>query len=176
MILLTHLYDLFLSFCRIGLVAFGGGYAMIPLMRAEFIMARQWLTLGEFLDIIAIAEMTPGPVAINAATYIGYKVAGIPGAAAATLGVITPSVVLILIIAGLFQHFRSSLLVRAIISGIRPAVIGLILSAVLVLGRPVLVDFKAFFISLAAFLLLITGKIRPLPVIGLASPLGLLLY
>ncbi|NLY88655.1 MAG: chromate transporter [Firmicutes bacterium] len=176
MILLTRLCDLFLSFSRIGLTAFGGGYAMIPLLRTEFIVARQWLTLGEFLDIIAIAEMTPGPVAINAATYIGYKVAGVPGAAAATLGVITPSVVLILIIAGLFQHYRSSPLVRAVISGIRPAVIALIFSAVLVMGRPVLVDFRAFFISLAAFLLLITGKMRPLPVIGLSALLGLLLY
>jgi len=176
MILLARLCDLFLSFARIGLAAFGGGYAMIPLMRAEFIIARQWLTLEEFLDIIAIAEITPGPVAINSATYIGYKVAGIPGAAAATLGVIAPSVVLILIIAGLFQHFRTSPLVRAVISGIRPAVIGLIFSAVLVLGRPVLVDFRAFSISFAAFLLLITGKLRPLPVIGLAALLGLLLY
>ena len=114
MILLARLCDLFLSFARIGLAAFGGGYAMIPLMRAEFIIARQWLTLEEFLDIIAIAEMTPGPVAINSATYIWYKVAGIPGAAAATLGVIAPSVVLILIIAGLFQHFLKRLGFRRI--------------------------------------------------------------
>lgn len=176
MILLARLYDLFLSFAQIGLVAFGGGYAMIPLLRAEFIVARQWLTLEEFLDIIAIAEMTPGPIAINAATYIGYKVAGIPGAAAATLGLITPSVVLVLVIAALFQHFRSSPLVRAVISGIRPAVIALILSAVLVLGRQVLVELRALFISLAAFLLLATGKLRPLPVIGLSALLGLLLY
>ncbi len=174
--LLTSLGLLSLSFCRIGIVAFGGGYAIVPLLRAEFIIARQWLTLEEFLDIIAIAEMTPGPIAINAATFIGYKVAGVPGAAAATLGLVTPSVLLILIVAALFQYFRSSPLVRAVISGIRPAVIALIFSAVLVLGRQVLVDVKAVFISLAVFLLLITGKLRPLPAIGLSALLGLLLY
>lgn|SRR5690554_6167089 len=176
MILFARLIDLFLAFCRIGLMAFGGGYAMIPLMRTEFIITRQWLTQGEFIDIIAIAEMTPGPIAVNSATYIGYKVAGVLGSAVATLGLVTPSLLIVLVIAALFQQYRFSPLVKAIIAGIKPAVIALIFTAVLVLGRSVLVEFKALLIALIAFLLLITGRMRPLPVIGLSALLGLLLY
>jgi len=170
------LLNLFTSFFKIGLFTIGGGYAMIPLMQTEFIAVNHWLTSQEFIDIIAIAEMTPGPVAINSATYIGYNLAGVMGSLAATLGVIAPSLILILLIARVFKRFSSSVTVKRIISGIRPAVIGLILTAVVVLGQSVLVEFRAVVISLAAFLLLMGGRVHPIGVIAVSACLGVLMY
>lgn len=122
--------DLLFTFFRIGLFSFGGGYAMIPLMKAE-IERHGWLSLEEFADLVAISQMTPGPIGINAATFIGTRTAGLSGAAVATFGVVLPSFVIILIIARLLDAFRSNRSVDAVIRGIRPATIGLIGTAVL---------------------------------------------
>lgn len=160
----------------IGAFSFGGGYAMIPLIQNEIILNHQWLSLQQFLEIIAIAEMTPGPVAINSATYVGYKVAGIPGSVVATLGVIFPSLILILLLARLFRRFQSSSWVSAIIRSIKPAVIGLILTALFILGRPVLVDLKAIIIGIVAFCLLMGERIHPITVIAISAGMGIIFY
>lgn len=174
--MIVVLFDLFYTFFKIGFFTFGGGYAMLPLMQREFINTHQWLTQSEFIDIIAIAEMTPGPISINAATYVGYKVAGVLGSTFATLGLVTPSLLMILIIARLFKQFKSSPLVKGILSGIRPAVIALIFSAVFILGKSVLVEIRAVMIALAAFLLLMGGWLDPVAVILVSAVLGVLLY
>lgn len=119
-----------LSFFKIGLFAFGGGYAMIPLMQAE-IEANGWIAPEEFADIVAISQMTPGPIAVNAATYIGYRTAGVLGSASATIGVFLPSLILVLLVAHFVGKFKESPVIRSVLSGIRPATIGLIASAVL---------------------------------------------
>ena len=120
---------LFLTFLKIGAFTFGGGYAMIALLEAEFVTKRGWLDKDEFLNIVAIAESTPGPIAINAATYIGYKNAGVLGSAAATVGVVLPSFVIIYIISLFFDAFLSLTYVAYAFKGIQACVVWLILSA-----------------------------------------------
>src|SRR5699024_9078016 len=119
------LLKLFLSFFKIGAFTFGGGYAMIPLIQKEVITNQQWLTTREFIDIIAVAEMTPGPIAINSATFLGYKVSGVFGSVVATLGVVLPSFIVIGIIFYFLSKFRESSNVEQAFKGIRPVVLGL---------------------------------------------------
>ena len=117
---------LFLTFLKIGAFSFGGGYAMLPLIEKEIIEVHQWLTTKEFIDILAVVEMTPGPIAINSATFLGYKVAGFWGSVAATIGVVLPSIIIILIIAHFLSKFKDSPYVEWAFRGIRPVVLGLI--------------------------------------------------
>ncbi len=119
---------LFLSFVKIGLFSFGGGYAMIPLIQREIEM-HGWLSSSEFIDIIAISQMTPGPIAVNSATFVGYKIAGIFGGAAATAGVVAPSLVIILIVSQFFFKYNKHTLNITIFYGIRPVIVGLIFTA-----------------------------------------------
>ncbi len=121
--------DLFLSFLKIGAFTFGGGYAMIALLENEFVTKKKWMDKDDFLNMIAIAESTPGPVAINSATYIGYKNAGVIGAALSTLAVSLPSFVIIYIISLFFDRFLSLTYVSRAFHGIQVCVIYLILSA-----------------------------------------------
>ena len=119
---------LFLTFLKIGAFTFGGGYAMIPLIQ-EQVLAKGWVSEEELLNFIAVSESTPGPFAINIATYIGTKTGGVLGAVCATLGVVVPSFVIILIVAKFFEKFKNSAIVKGCMTGLKPAVIGLIGSA-----------------------------------------------
>ncbi len=121
---------LFLVFFRIGAFTFGGGYAMIPLISEETVNKRKWISEEDILDIIAIAESTPGPIAINSATFVGYRVAGFWGAFFATLGVVTPSFIIILIISYVLEEFKNIKAVQYAFSGIRAGVLALIIKAV----------------------------------------------
>lgn len=120
---------LFFTFFKIGLFTFGGGYAMIALLEEEFIQRRKWLAKDEFLDMTAIAESTPGPVAINSATYLGYKLAGVPGAATATVAVCLPSFLIIYAISLFFEQFTQLTVIANAFKGIQVCVIYLIFSA-----------------------------------------------
>ena len=120
---------LFSTFFKIGLFTFGGGYAMIALLEEEFIQRRRWLDKDEFLDMTAIAESTPGPVAINSATYLGYKLAGVPGAVAATVAVCLPSFLIIYAISLFFEQFTQLTVIANAFKGIQVCVIYLIFSA-----------------------------------------------
>lgn len=124
---------LFLTFLKIGATTFGGGYAMIPIMR-EAALSNGWLTDGELMNFIAVAESTPGPIAINMATFVGSSEGGIIGAACATLGVVLPSFIIIILIASLIKRFLEYRGVRAALLGIKPVVVGLILSAAITMG------------------------------------------
>ena len=126
---MTSLSALFRSFFKIGLFTFGGGYAMIALLEEEFIQRRKWLDKDEFLDMAAIAESTPGPVAINSATYLGYKLAGVPGAATATVAVCLPSFLIIYAISLFFEQFTQLTVIANAFKGIQVCVIYLIFSA-----------------------------------------------
>ena len=128
---MKKLFLLMLTMMKIGLFTFGGGYAMISLLENEFVSKRKWLGSEEFLDMVAIAESTPGPIAINGATYIGYRVAGIPGAVFGTVGVVTPSFVIIYLISLFFYRFLSIGWVASAFKGIQVAVVFLIFSAAL---------------------------------------------
>lgn len=120
---------LFWTFFKIGLFSFGGGYVMIPVIQNE-IEAHGWIAAREFADIVAISQMTPGPIAVNTATYVGVKTAGFWGATAATLGIALPSFIIIIIIANFMIKFKESQVVSAVLEGIRPATIGLIATAI----------------------------------------------
>ena len=120
---------LFWEFAKIGLVCVGGGYASMPLIQAAVVDDYHWLTLSEFIDIFTISQMTPGPIGINAATFAGMKVAGLPGSVAATLGFVTPSFILCLILARLLLRYGSIGAIQGVLNGLRPAVVALICAA-----------------------------------------------
>ena len=121
--------ELLWSFFQIGAMSIGGGYASLPLIRAQVVELHGWLTMTEFTDLITIAEMTPGPIAINAATFVGTQIAGLPGAIVATAGCILPSSIIVLTLAWLYHKYRSLSIIQGILSGLRPAVVALIASA-----------------------------------------------
>ena len=125
MILLT----LYWSFFQIGLFSIGGGYAALPLIQNQVVDMHGWLTMTEFADVVTLSQMTPGPIAINAASFIGIRMGGIPGAVIATLGCITPSVVLSLILAYVYYRYRGLSTFQGVMKGLRPAVVALITSA-----------------------------------------------
>lgn len=127
--------ELFVTFFKIGAFTFGGGYAMIPLVRREVVEEKKWLAEEEMFDLIAIAESTPGPLAINAATFVGNRVGGVPGALAATLGVVLPSFLIILLIAGILARVERFAIVQKAFRGIRAGVLVLIASALVSLFR-----------------------------------------
>lgn len=121
--------ELFISFFQIGLFSFGGGYAALPLIEQELIHAQGWLTNQQFIDILTLSEMTPGPIAINAATFSGNQVAGILGGLIATIGVSLPSVIIVQILAYFYFKYQNISMIQGIIQGVRPAVVALIASA-----------------------------------------------
>ncbi|MBQ8911218.1 MAG: chromate transporter [Clostridia bacterium] len=125
--------ELFLSFLKIGAFTFGGGYAMLPLIM-ETVVAMGWMTEEQLIDFVAVAESTPGPFAINIATYVGSETGGFFGAVCATLGVVVPSFVIILIVAKCYEKFRKSRLVSGAMTGLKPVVVGLIGAAILSIG------------------------------------------
>ena len=126
---MSLLLQLFLSFLNIGLFSVGGGYAAIPLIQQQAVVLRHWLTLTDFTDLITIAEMTPGPIAINSATFVGIRMAGIPGAVVATVGCILPSCVIVSALAYLYYKYKTLRLMRDTLGCLRPAVVALIASA-----------------------------------------------
>jgi chromate transporter len=121
--------ELLLSFMQIGLFSIGGGYAAMPLIQNQVVDLHPWLTIQQFADVMTIAEMTPGPIALNAATFVGIQVAGIPGALVATFGCVLPPFCIVLGLAWIYFKFRELGLVKGILAGIRPAVVAMIASA-----------------------------------------------
>lgn len=168
------MWTLFITFFKIGLFTFGGGYAMIPLMQEE-IIAHNWLTLAEFLNIVAIAEMTPGPIAVNTATYIGYQLYGVGGAALATFGVVAPSLIIMVIFSHLLAKLRASKYSVAL-RGVAITVTALIAAAVLGLVKPAFTNYADVAIALAAFVLVAKTKISPILIILGSGLLGIVLY
>ncbi|WP_315121587.1 chromate transporter [uncultured Clostridium sp.] len=170
------LLELFLSFLKIGAFSFGGGYAMLTLIEREIVNNKGWITFTEFTDIIGISQMTPGPIAINSATFVGYKIGGIWGSIVATLGVVSFSFLLISIATHYVIKFKESKIMKASLMGMRPALIGLIISAFLSLAKESYKDFKSIIISLIVAVMLISKKIHPILVIVIAGILGIILY
>lgn len=121
--------QLFWSFLQIGLFSFGGGYAALPLIQQQVVGVHGWLTMSELTDLVTISQMTPGPIAINAATFVGTQVGGLPGAVVATLGCVFPSCVIVSILAVLYYRYRSLTAIQGTLYGLRPAVVALIASA-----------------------------------------------
>lgn len=178
--------ELFYSFFKIGLFGFGGGYAMLSLIQGEVVTRHAWLTAQEFTDIIAISQMTPGPIGINSATYVGFTATGnIWGAITATFAVTLPSFILMLTISKFFLKYQKHPVVVSIFDGLRPAIVGLLAAAALVLmnkdnfSSPI-EDSYTFIISICLFLVAFIGtrkfKINPIIMILVCGLAGFLLY
>ena len=178
-------WELFWTFFKIGAFTVGGGYAMLPLIQNQ-VLAHQWLDAESILNFIAVSESTPGPFAINMATYVGTEVAGILGALCSTLGVVMPSFLIILIVAKCFEKFKNSIAVKGCISGLKPAVVGLIAAAILSIGKTVffpnglstdVLTTPTFYASVGIFalsLLLAFRKLHPIWIICISAALGIL--
>jgi chromate transporter len=178
--------QLFWSYLKIGLFNFGGGYAMLTLIQDEVVDKHGWIDMQEFTDIVAISQMTPGPIGINSATYVGYAAvhnAGYPpemavlGSLVATLSVCLPSFILVLLVSRYFTRFRNNKYVEAAFLGLRPATVGLIAAAALLLmNADNFIDYKSVLIFASAFLLTWKLNVHPILTIVLAGLTGLLLY
>lgn len=126
---MSILIELFWSFIQIGMFSIGGGYAAMPLIQSQVVEHHGWLSLAEFTDLITIAEMTPGPIAVNSATFVGTRIAGLPGAIVATLGCILPSLVIVLILAYIYKKYKDMSALKSVLACLRPAVVALIAGA-----------------------------------------------
>lgn len=126
---MTVLIDLFFSFMQIGMFCFGGGYAAIPLIQGQVVDKYAWLTMAEFTDLVTISQMTPGPIAINAATFVGIRIAGVLGAITATLGCVLPSCIIVIALAKLYLKYKNMSMLQTVLQTLRPAVVAMIGSA-----------------------------------------------
>jgi Chromate transport protein ChrA len=170
--------QLFWTYLKIGLFGFGGGYAMLSLIQYEVVEKQAWISNAEFTDIVAISQVTPGPIGINSATYIGYIVTGnMGGSVIATLAVMFPSFFLVLLVAKMYKKNKQNPYVADVFSGLRPVVIGLILAAALLLmNKENFADNTSIFIFIAAFVMCKYFKVHPILMIVIAGISGLFLY
>lgn len=176
------------SFFQIGLFSIGGGYAAMPLIQHQVVDLHPWLTMTQFADVMTIAEMTPGPIAINSATFVGIQIAGVPGAVVATLGCVLPSCVIVMALAYLYYRFRALTMVQGVLAGLRPAVVAMIASAGLSLlilslyGTKVLpadwggVNPISAVIFAAGLFILRKWKVNPIYIIAGAGVAGVILH
>ena len=169
------LLELFLSFARIGVLTFGGGYAMIPMMEKELVEKKHWVSNSELLDYYAVSQCTPGVIAVNTATFVGHKISGFAGALFATLGVIFPSVIIIVIIASLLTNFASIPAVKSAFAGIRVCVCVLIFNSVLKLWKNAVQDHWALVLFLLVFGLSVFFDISPVIFVIMCALSGIIL-
>ncbi len=167
---------LYYTFLKIGAFSFGGGYAMLPLIEKEIVLNNNWIDPNSFIDIIATSQMTPGPIAINSATFVGYKIGGVLGSIVSTIGVVTVPVILILIISKFVSRFKNSKIVESIFTGLRPALIGLILASAYSVGTRAIFDIYSLLIALFIFIIVNRIKVHPILAIAISGVLGLIIY
>lgn len=156
------LLNLFITFFKIGAFTFGGGYAMLPIIQREIVEKKNWIDDEEFMDALAIAQASPGPVAVNTSIYVGYRLKGLKGAITCLLGTVLPSFLTILIIATFFYQFRENAIIDKIFLGIRPAVVALILAAVYKLMKKSKFTYDKLVVSLVTILIIVIFKTSPI--------------
>lgn len=161
---MTKISDLFTSFFKIGILTYGGGLAMLPMLKREVVEHQHWTTEEELLDVYAISQCTPGIIAVNTATYIGYKERGITGGIFATLGVISPSLLIICLVASVLRRFMENEILLHSLAGIRIVVCALMLNTVVTMTKKGVKDTLGIFLFLAAFLL---ATFSPIPIVVL---------
>lgn len=171
---MKELIKIFFTFFKIGITTFGGGYAMLPILEREVVEKNNWATKEELTNYYAIGQCTPGIISVNTATFIGYKRKGIIGGIIATLGIVCPSIIIILLIANLISNFANIPLTKHIFSGIKICVSSLIISAALKLWKNSIIDKLSFIIFFLLFILSIASNLSPILLIIIAGILGLL--
>lgn len=167
---------LFLAFFKIGAFSFGGGYAMIPLIMEETIQTHQWISNSEFIDILAISQITPGPIAINMATFLGFRTAFVPGAAAASFAVALPSFLVISALYYFFKKHRENVVFDDFFKGIQPVVVGMVAAGMITVFRAGVKDYLGIVLFAIGFYLVSKRKWHPMIVILLAGVVGLFAY
>ncbi len=173
--MLKKLGELFISFARIGVLTIGGGYAMLPMMQNELVERRGWATEEEMMDYYALAQCTPGAIAVNVSTFIGYRLAGVAGGVVATLGLVFPSLVIITVIAAFLGNISELPAVKNAFAGIRVAVAVLMVNSVIRLARTAIVDWKAAVLFAAVFIGSVFTDVSPVLYIVAAGIAGILL-
>lgn len=168
-------FQLFLSFFKIGAFTFGGGYAMIPLIQAEVVSKKKWLEESEFIDMLAIAQSVPGPIALNTAVFVGNKTRGKKGSIVTSLGIILPSFIVILLIALVFTEFKNNPEVERVFKGIRPAVVALIAAPLWKMGKSAGITWKTIWIPVVAALLIWLLGLSPVYIV-IAAIIGGILF
>lgn len=170
-----RLLDIFLIFLKLGTFTFGGGFAMIPLIEEEVVHKKKWADQQEIIDVFAVAQSIPGAIAINSATFIGYKIAGRKGAIVATIGVVIPSVFIITLIASVFSRFQDNEVVQAAFLGIRSCVVALILSATLSMGKKVVIDKLTLILTILTVISILALNVHPIITIIVGGLIGLMI-
>ena len=169
-----NLWNLFVSFAKVGVLTFGGGYAMIPILEREIVDKKGWASSEELMDYYAVGQCTPGVIAVNTATFIGRKVAGVLGGIVATAGVVFPSVVIISVIAGILSNFADIPAVKSAFAGIRVCVSVLIFNAVLKLWKAAVPDKGALVLAVLVFVLSVFLKLSPVVFVIFCAIAGIL--
>ncbi len=174
------LIKLYLSFLKVGMLSFGGGLAALPLIQEEVVDVNKWITIREFTDLITVAQMTPGPIAINAATFVGTRLGGLAGAIVATLGSITPAIIIVSILSFLYYKFKNLNLMKKILSALRPAVVALILSAGVIIFKHLAfsdgVNYIGVGLFVMAFIIIRFTKLTPIKTMFLSGVVGMIMY
>lgn len=180
--------QLFWSFFQVGMFSFGGGMAAMPLIQSKVVDDHGWLTMTHFTDLITIAQMTPGPIAINSATFVGIRIAGIPGALVATLGCVMPASIFVLVLAWVYNKYSDVVIAKGVLSGLRPAVVALIASAGLMImilafwgeegisGGMTSFNWTALGMFAAALFILRKWKVSPILIMVICGVIGGFLY
>ncbi len=171
---MKKLWELYSTFFKVGALTFGGGMAMLPMLKREVVESKHWTTEEELLDIYAIGQCTPGIIAVNTSTYIGYQQAGIPGAISGTLGMITPSIVIITLVASILNQFIELPVVQHALSGIRVVVCALMLQTIVSLAKAGIKDKLGLLLFLAGFLLATFTPVPTILLVVCAAGIGIL--
>lgn len=171
---MKELFDIFITFAKMGAITFGGGYAMLPIIQKEVVEKKKWATNDEVVDYYAVGQCTPGVIAVNTATFIGYKLRGITGGIAATLGVVFPSLVIIMVIAAFLNNFADFEIVKHAFGGIRVAVVALIISSIMKLWKSSIKNYIGIAIAIVAFILGGILKISPVYIVIAAGIVGVI--
>ena len=164
-----NLFTLYFTFFKFGLLCFGGGYILIPLLQSELVGEGKPLALQEFADLVSVAQVTPGPIGINTATYVGFTQRGVPGAVLATLGIVTPTLVLVILAAKLLKRYHSSIPIQGFLRGMRPASLGLVFAAGLIFAEMSVFSGAIPWLKPAEYLACLSGVRIPALLIAIAT-------
>ncbi|QPW60959.1 chromate transporter [Clostridium botulinum] len=166
--------EMFVIFFKIGAFTIGGGYAMLPLIEREIVDKKSWIEKEEYLDMIALAQSSPGPIAVNTSVFVGYKIGRVPGIFATTLGSVLPSFLIILVVASFFVGIQNNIIVEKIFKGIRPAVVALIAAPVIRMGKDAKINKKTVIIPIIVAILVGFFKVMAIIVIIVSAILGII--
>ena len=170
-------FNLFLIFFKVGLFSFGGGYAILPLMQHEVVDVNKWINFKEFMDIVAVSQITPGPISINLATHVGYRIGGVVGSTIATTSVVLPSIIIVSLIVIFLKRFSKLPVVQRIFKSLRVTIVGLILAAGIALFvKENFIDYKSYIIFTSVLIGGLVFKIGSITLIILSGVAGAILY